>query len=177
MIPDVAHMSRRSVVAVAVGVVTAGCSGGGGTAGADGAGRKGTQPRPGEVARRQAARDSSALLVRYDAVAAAHPALAGRLAPLRAEVVRHVAAFGGGPAPAPSLTPTPASTPSPSRSRSPKGSSSVALKSLADQEHRLADRRATALLDVPGELARLFASVAAAGAGHAALLNAEAASL
>ena len=37
-------------------------------------------------------------------------------------------------------------------------------------ERALADRRAKALLDVPGELARLLASVAAAGAAHAYLL-------
>jgi hypothetical protein len=39
-------------------------------------------------------------------------------------------------------------------------------------ERALAARRAGALLEVPGELARLLASVAAAGAGHAVLLAA-----
>jgi hypothetical protein len=42
---------------------------------------------------------------------------------------------------------------------------------LAAAERTLADRRATQLLDVPGELARLMASVAAAGAAHAYLLT------
>lgn len=37
-------------------------------------------------------------------------------------------------------------------------------------EQRLSDRRMSALVDAPGELARLLASVAAAGAGHAYLL-------
>ena len=41
----------------------------------------------------------------------------------------------------------------------------AALAGLAAAERALADRRAKALLDVPGELARLLASVAAAGAG------------
>lgn len=46
-----------------------------------------------------------------------------------------------------------------------------ALKELASAERTLADQRAKALLDVPGELARLLASVAAAGAAHAYLLT------
>lgn len=46
-----------------------------------------------------------------------------------------------------------------------------ALKDLASAERTLADQRAKALLDVPGELARLLASVAAAGAAHAYLLT------
>ncbi|MFJ5608986.1 hypothetical protein ACIQCJ_06330 [Streptomyces sp. NPDC093221] len=175
MIPDVPRLSRRSVVAVAAVVVSAGCSGGGGTAGADGAGHKATLPEPGELALRQAVRDSAALLARYDAVAAAYPALAGRLAPLRAEVALHVGAFGGRAAPVPTGSPSPgatsAATPASSPSAPPASSPSAALKSLADEERRLADSRATALLNVPGETARLFASVAAAGAGHVALLG------
>ena len=47
-----------------------------------------------------------------------------------------------------------------------------ALASLAAAERALADRRAGALLGAPGALARLLASVAACGAGHAALLAA-----
>jgi hypothetical protein len=46
-----------------------------------------------------------------------------------------------------------------------------ALAGLAAAERTLADQRAKALLDVPGELARLLASVAAAGATHAYLLT------
>jgi hypothetical protein len=121
--------------------------------------------------RQQAARDSAALLARYDAVAAAHPALAARLRPLRAEVALHVAAFGGRAAPVPTATATPAPTVT---ATPPPTSASAALASLAAAEQHLADRRATALLDVPGELARLLASVAAAGAGHVALLGAKA---
>lgn len=166
------------MVAVAAVVVSAGCSGGGGKAGADGAGHKATQPEPGELARRQAVRDSTALLARYDALAAAHPTLAARLAPLRAEVALHIGAFGGGAAPASAPSPRvsassapPEPEPTVTFAAPPSPSPSAALKSLAAEERRLADSRATALLDVPGELARLFASVAAAGAGHAALLG------
>ncbi|MFG3079101.1 hypothetical protein [Streptomyces sp. NPDC048225] len=46
-----------------------------------------------------------------------------------------------------------------------------ALALLADTERKLADRRAGALLSVPGESARLLASVAAAGAAHVWLLT------
>ncbi|MCZ9340960.1 hypothetical protein NGM37_24670, partial [Streptomyces sp. TRM76130] len=46
-----------------------------------------------------------------------------------------------------------------------------ALALLAAAERKLADRRTAALADVPGELARLLASVAAAGAGHVYLLT------
>ncbi|WP_432132856.1 hypothetical protein [Streptomyces tendae] len=46
-----------------------------------------------------------------------------------------------------------------------------ALALLAGAERKLADRRARALLEVPGELARLLASVAAAGAAHVFLLT------
>lgn len=49
-----------------------------------------------------------------------------------------------------------------------------ALADLAAAELALVDRRTKALLDVPGELARLLASVAAAGAAHAFLLTKEA---
>ncbi|MGV9704278.1 hypothetical protein [Streptomyces sp. NPDC003483] len=49
-----------------------------------------------------------------------------------------------------------------------------ALADLASAELALVDRRTKDLLDVPGELARLLASVAAAGAAHAFLLTKEA---
>jgi hypothetical protein len=51
------------------------------------------------------------------------------------------------------------------------GDEKSALAELATAERTLADRRAKALMDVPGELARLLASVAAAGAAHAYLLT------
>jgi hypothetical protein len=51
------------------------------------------------------------------------------------------------------------------------GDDKDALAALAGAERELADRRARALLDAPGELARLLASVAAAGAAHVYLLT------
>jgi hypothetical protein len=122
-------------------------------------------------ARARAARDSRGLTERYDAVLAAYPALADRLGPLRAEVLRHTEAFGGTGTASPQASGT-ASAPAPSLS--PPAAVPVnekeALAELAAAERALADRRAGTLLDVPGELARLLASVAAAGAAHAYLL-------
>lgn len=163
MIPEAAaRLSRRSVVAAAVVAVGAGC-------GKDADGPSGGQADkapavlPGVAEQAAAVRDSTELIGRYDAVTAAHPSLAARLRPLRAEVVRHVEAFGG-TAPAPS----------PPAAAAAGGSPAQALVALAAAERALADRRAATALTVPGELARLMASVAAAGAGHAALLGAPA---
>jgi hypothetical protein len=46
-----------------------------------------------------------------------------------------------------------------------------ALAELATAERTLADERTKVLVQAPGELARLLASVAAAGAAHAFLLT------
>ncbi|WP_329015728.1 MULTISPECIES: hypothetical protein [unclassified Streptomyces] len=114
-------------------------------------------------ARARAARDSTELLAQYDAVLDAHPALAERLSPLRAAVVAHRDAFGGKNEAKAKKSPTPAPTASADRKD--------ALASLASAERTVADRRAGALLEVPGELARLMASVSAAGSAHAYLLT------
>ncbi|CAM5533025.1 Lipoprotein OS=Streptomyces gougerotii OX=53448 GN=GCM10010227_44340 PE=4 SV=1 [Streptomyces diastaticus subsp. diastaticus] len=45
------------------------------------------------------------------------------------------------------------------------------MRGLADAERELAARRGKDLLEAPGELARLLASAAAAGAAHAYLLT------
>lgn len=178
---------RRTLFASAAGVaLLSGCSAGP----EDPDGGRGGSPAAADRARARAARDSERLAGRYDAVLAAHPGLAETLAPLRAEVVRHRKAFAEGTAP--SASPSPASSssssssspsppssssPSPSASASASASASVpgdeksALAELAAAERTLADRRAKALMDVPGELARLLASVAAAGAAHAYLLT------
>ncbi|MEV7982693.1 hypothetical protein [Streptomyces sp. NPDC086519] len=129
-------------------------------------------------ARARAARDSRGLLRQYDAVLAAHPALAERLRPLRAEVAAHAVAFEEGAA-SPTATASPSATASASLSATASASPSPAvpadersaLAALAAAERSLAAQRAEALLDVPGELARLLAAVAAAGAGHAYLLT------
>ncbi|MEV8021642.1 hypothetical protein AB0O76_35990 [Streptomyces sp. NPDC086554] len=124
--------------------------------------------------RARAARDSGELLGRYDAVLAAHPALAGRLDPLRAEVKRHQAAFAEGQPASPSPSASAPSAPAPAPSPSAPGDEKAAVRDLAKAERELAGQRASALLDAPAELARLLASVAAAGAAHAYLLTEDA---
>ncbi|MDX3731605.1 hypothetical protein [Streptomyces caniscabiei] len=169
---------RRSLLVGATGAgLLAGCSSGGG--GSDGGGDASRVER----ARARLARDSEGLVERYDRVIAAHPDLAALLTPLRAEVVRHAEVFrgakGAGRAGAGEASPSPSGSPS-SPSSSPSASASpvpvpedpgVALTELAAAERALADKRAKALLEVPGEVARLMASVAAAGAGHAYVLT------
>ncbi|MBV7698078.1 hypothetical protein [Streptomyces sp. TRM70350] len=157
---------RRTLLASAAGVaLLTGCSGG-----PDGPGGTGGSPSAADRVRARAARDSDGLVARYDAVMAAHPGLAERLRPLRDEVARHMEAFGG-------LTTQASPTAAASTPAAEKASVTVpdteqaARAELAAAERALADRRAEALLDVPGELARLLASVAAAGAAHAYLLT------
>ncbi|MGW0908200.1 hypothetical protein [Streptomyces sp. NPDC002853] len=161
---------RRSLLTGAAGaagaVLLSGCSDSGSTD---------ADERPSAAARlrARAARDSGELLGRYDAVLAAHPSLAGRLDPLRAEVKRHEKAFAEG-----SASPSPAAASgSPSPSAAPSRKPSVpkdekdAVRELAKAERELAKRRGSDLLDAPAELARLLASVAASGAAHAYLLT------
>ncbi|WUP32965.1 hypothetical protein OHU10_15480 [Streptomyces europaeiscabiei] len=168
------------VGAAGVGLL-AGCSSGG-----EGSDAAGSGPSVVERARARVARDSEALVERYDAVIAAHPDLTALLTPLRAEVVRHARAFGSGkaagageagageasasPSASPSGSASASASPSPSSSPVPEDPE-AALAELAAAERSLSDRRAKALLEVPGEVARLMASVAAAGAGHAYVLT------
>lgn len=154
---------RRSLLAGAAGaLLLTGCS-----SGSESDTTAGSPPAA-DRARARAARDSRTLAERYAAVLAAHPALAGLLEPLRAEVVRHAKAFGGDVPATPSASaPTPGSAgPSPV-----PADEKAALAELVTAEKQLADRRTKALLEVPGELARLMASVAAAGAVHVFLLT------
>ncbi|MFI9834440.1 hypothetical protein ACIHIX_42915 [Streptomyces sp. NPDC051913] len=165
---------RRTLLASAAGAaLLVGCTSGSGDS--DSEESTGGSPSVAERARTRAARDSRGIVEHYDAVLAAHPTLTDRLSPLRAEAVRHVEAFGA--------TGTAGATPSASESASASGtgaptsavavpvSEKDALVELATAERVLADARAKALLDMPGELARLLASVAAAGAAHAYLLT------
>ncbi|MEF9913670.1 hypothetical protein RJT17_26275 [Streptomyces sp. P5-A9] len=160
--------TRRSALtatgAFALGAVLTGCGGGPDAATAPG----GTDAaaaslRAGKALRASAARDSASLLTRYEQVAAAHPVTEPGLAPMGAAVREHLAALGG-PAKAAGGSPAPAP---------PAAATDVraALRELAAEERRVADGRATALLTAEPELARLLASLAAAGAAHAYLLT------
>ncbi|MFD7261443.1 hypothetical protein [Streptomyces sp. NPDC059874] len=165
--------SRRSLLAGAAGAAGAalltGCSGG---------------SSPEEEAgislerrmREAAVRDSERLLERYDATRAAHPALAERLAPLRAAVAAHAAALS--PTAAGSPTPSPAAPSGAVEAAAPTASAepvppkpAEALTALAAAERKLSETRISDLDGAPGELARLLASVAACGAVHAHLLT------
>ncbi|WP_369232924.1 hypothetical protein AB5J56_13350 [Streptomyces sp. R21] len=172
---------RRSLLASAAGaLVLAGCSAPDPESAAD---TTGGSPSAAVRARARAARDSETLAGRYAAVIAAHPPLAGRLRPLHAEVVRHAEAFGGGHGASASASASEPASASASGSASASASASVsgspavpvrekdALAELATAERTLADERTKALVQAPGELARLLASVAAAGAAHAFLLT------
>ncbi|MFE3762040.1 hypothetical protein ACFXPI_09790 [Streptomyces sp. NPDC059104] len=176
--------SRRSLFTGAAGAagaaLLAGCTGGGGPSG-DGTGI------PLERRMREGAvRDSARLLERYDATVAVHPALAERLAPLRAAVAAHSAALAfpapdaGGRTPAArSASPSASAAPAAATASAPPAASreavppkpAEALSSLADAERSLSEARTIALAGAPGELARLLASVAACGAVHAYLLT------
>lgn len=161
---------RRSLLTGAAGaagaVLLSGCSDSTSTQDAD------ERPSAAGRLRARGARDSGELLGRYDAVLAAHPALAARLEPLRAEVKRHQTAFAEGQTAPPSPSASAPSAPAPSPSV--PGDEKAAVRDLAKAERDLAKQRASALLDAPAELARLLASVAAAGAAHAYLLTEDA---
>ncbi|MEV0413128.1 hypothetical protein AB0I68_20615 [Streptomyces sp. NPDC050448] len=172
------RLSRRSLLAGAAGAAGAalltGCSDD------DGSSDTGTGVPLERRMREKAVRDSGRLLERYDATAVAHPALAERLAPLRAAVAAHTGALASADA-ATGKPPRSASPSSPAAS-APAGAPAVsgepvppkpeeALTALADAERSLAEARTIALAGAPGELARLLASVAACGAVHAYLLT------
>ncbi|WP_435227129.1 hypothetical protein [Streptomyces sp. Tue6028] len=163
---------RRTLLASAAGAFAlAGCS-----ASEPSTDTAGGSPSAVDRARARAARDSEELADHYAAVIAAHPALAERLTPLRAEVVRHAKAFGDGAhataSPSATVSATAAGAPA-SASASPTvpAEPKDAVGELAAAERTLADARTKALVEMPGELARLLASVAAAGAAHAYLLS------
>ncbi|CAL9289152.1 hypothetical protein [Streptomyces sp. SudanB66_2053] len=177
---------RRTLLAAApAALLVAGCSAGSDDPGGPAAAR----PSAAERTRARAARDSRALAGRYDAVVAAHPKLAERLRPLRADVVRHAEAFeaGAGGSASPSVSASPSASAAPSAgataaaapSAAPSASSAAgvpanekdALAQLAAAEREIADRRAEDLLTAPAELARLLASVSASGAAHVYLLT------
>ncbi|MDV5148711.1 hypothetical protein R1T08_32270 [Streptomyces sp. SBC-4] len=119
------------------------------------------------------------LLERYDAVLAAHPALAPRLTPLRRSVAAHAKALGEGGTTVKPVTASPSASASASASTSATAPAPVpvpadprtALKELAAAARKASDGHTSALLTAPPEYARLLASVAAAGAAHAYLLT------
>ncbi|MGW0390205.1 hypothetical protein ACWDYJ_04760 [Streptomyces sp. NPDC003042] len=164
--------SRRRLLAGAAGAAGAalltGCTGGGDAADAD------TGIPLERRMRENAVRDSELLLERYDATTAAHPDLAGRLAPLRTAVAAHTAALASSDPAArvPGSAPSPTSPSASAASREPVPPKPAdALTALADAERSLSEARTVSLAGAPGELARMLASVAACGAVHVYLLT------
>ncbi|WP_455907289.1 hypothetical protein [Streptomyces niveus] len=172
--------------ATAGGLLTA-CSGGDD----DGADDPGSAAavRAEKALRVRSTRTSRELLRQYDAVLELHPDQATRLTPLRDSVALHVTALS----PPPPMKdesgkPKPSLSESASASASPDGAPvgdvggagptpfvpadpGKAVRELAAAERRSADAHAEALVHAPPELARLLASLAAAGAAHAYLLT------
>ncbi|MBB5940018.1 hypothetical protein FHS42_007116 [Streptomyces zagrosensis] len=165
---------RRSLIALVGGSIGAAGTGAlltGCTDDSGGSGHTDARASADERLRSHAARESAALLARYDATAEAHPALANRLRPLREEVARHAEAFGSTPASASPPNPAAdATSGGPLRTPAVPRHARKALTALAEAERHTADARVLALAAAPPELARLLASVAASNAAHAYLL-------
>ncbi|MDJ0460961.1 hypothetical protein [Streptomyces sp. H27-C3] len=168
--------------AAAAGLLTSACAEDSGPRGREGSApdaRSAAESALAEGAlRRKTARTRRELLAHYDAVIAAHPTAADRLKPLREAVAEQADALRGpaaGPSPSAPASSSPSPTPSAAMPASPSAppvapDRRAALKELAAAERRSADTHGVALVDAPPELARLLASVAAAGAAHAYLL-------
>lgn len=161
---------RRSMLAGTLGTLgplgaltalgtTAGCSGESGSADAA------QTSRAENRLRHEAARQSRTLLERYEATAAAHTGLAERLRPLRAATRRHAEALGGKGG-----SKTSGNDGKQTEDRVPNDEK-AALAGLVEAERRTAEERTAALVKAPPGLARLLASLAAAGAVHAYLLG------
>nr|WP_202542564.1 hypothetical protein [Streptomyces sp. SID2563] len=146
---------------MAAGAVLSGCGSdddgaGGGTKGsAHGA----SSVRAEKALRTGATRTTATLLAGYEHVLRAHPTTATALTPLRDAVRAHLKAL------------SPEKTPALGTSRSRAATPAAAVKELAAAERSAADAYTALLLEAPGELARLLASVAAACAAHAYLLT------
>jgi hypothetical protein len=103
--------------------------------------------------------DEQALIGRYEATAAAHPALAEALAPLADQHRAHLAALGSPDAPGRPPTEVPALP-------------SAALAALVQAERSASRQRIDACVAAEsGDRARLLAFIAASEAGHVAALT------
>ncbi|MEI7030750.1 hypothetical protein [Streptomyces pratensis] len=162
--------------ALALGAVLTGCGGDDEAAGGGEPAHSGAQTaalRAEETLREQAAREGALLLAHYDLVAAAHPATAAGLAPLRTAVGAHRTALAppGAEDGAQDRAEEDARRVPPAAPGPVAADAGAAVKGLAAAERRRADAHTEALLTARPELARLLASVAAAAAAHAYLLT------
>ncbi|GAA3487969.1 MULTISPECIES: hypothetical protein [Streptomyces] len=156
--------TRRRALALsgaAAAGLLAGCSNEGTPSGASGTETSSAARRAALRIRETAVRTSADLLAHYDALLVKHPGQADRLAPLRAEVARQTEVLRGTGvrAAAGSAPVTVAADPR------------AAVRELAAAEQRACDAQFAAVVRATPELARLLASVAAAGAVHVYLLT------
>ncbi|MEU3349539.1 hypothetical protein ABZ723_32000 [Streptomyces sp. NPDC006700] len=191
---------RRSLLASAAGAaLLVGCSTGSGSGGAGESPSPDERVRA-RVARdsEELARRYDAVMAAYPALAerlrplraqvAAHVEAFGGPAKASPGATAPTAPASDSTAPSAGSTTPPSGSATPEGSGSPDGSQAPAgaeasgspaaretaksaLAVLAAAERSLSDRRTALLIQVPGELARLLASVAAAGAAHAYLLT------
>jgi hypothetical protein len=156
-------LPRRTLLA-ALGAIAAGALGAGCERDRRGSATGTPSPAPPDPLLADLA-DERDLLARYDAVAAAHPALASRLAPLRDDHREHAAALAralGDAAPGAPSDSVPAPTP---------GTPGAALAALATAERDAARRNTRSCLTAPADRAALLASIAACEATHEVLLR------
>ncbi|MFB8212176.1 hypothetical protein [Streptomyces sp. NPDC056010] len=149
--------------ALAAGAALSGCGSdddgaGGGTKGSAHA-HGASSVRAEKALRTGATRTTATLLAGYEHVLRAHPTTATALTPLRDAVRAHLKAL------------SPEKTPVLGTARSRAATPAAAVKELAAAERSAADAYTALLLEAPGELARLLASVAAGCAAHAYLLT------
>ncbi|MFX4295023.1 hypothetical protein [Streptomyces bohaiensis] len=168
------ELSRRTLLAgggVLLAAALTGCSATGPRQAAERAERSAGARR----LREETEADSRLLLARYDATVAAHPELGERLLPLRGTVEEHLAAItaaaGAATASARPGGGGDARPGAPSPSDGVPADPEAAVAGLSRSEGELAERRLLALADAPPELARLLASLAAAGATQCYLLD------
>ncbi|MFI9275881.1 ferritin-like domain-containing protein [Kitasatospora sp. NPDC052896] len=161
--------SRRTLLTagtLAVAALLAGCTGGARPAPAPP-----VRADPDQPLRMRAVAASDALLERYAAVLAGPAGADPRLRPLRDETLRQRAALaaglpgGGSPSPSASHPPRPSGSPTGAPAPAPT------LAALATAERTTAQDRLADLTAASPGLARLLASVSAAGARHAVLLG------
>jgi len=113
--------------------------------------------------------DERRLLAAYDATGAAHPTLAARTAPLRADHAEHEAALAQAVDAAGSTPPAPTGSPVPPIQV--PGPSTAVLATLRAAERAAAAARTAAALTAPGDRAGLLASIAASEATHEVMLR------
>ena len=177
MLPAAPLRRRALIGAGLLGLLTACGAAAAGTSGSSDArpARPVPETDPDTAVRLRELRATQALAARYDAaIASADPATAARLRPLRAQLAAQLTAFGQPAATAghpPAAAPTHAPTPAPTVPPTPAPGPATGTAALAAAELATARGRGADLLAASPALARLIASVAAAGAQHAVLLG------